>query len=79
MVTFSPSRERVKEFFKQCMVPINVDGLNPVRINEILYAKLTFEEKLNDQKLHGINSFLYEDWDRSFPFGINYLNLSQLC
>ena len=51
-----PSRKRVKEFFKQCMVPVNIDGQNPVRINELLYAKFTFEEKLNDQNLRGINS-----------------------
>ena len=50
-------REHVKELFKQCMLPENVEGLKPVRINDLLYEKLSFHYKVNDQHLHGINTY----------------------
>ena len=53
----APPREKVKELFKQCMLPDNVEGLKPVRINELLYEKLPFHYKVNDQNLCGINTF----------------------
>ena len=53
-----PPREKIKEMFKECMLPSNVDGLKPVRINAIVYNRLTSEMKQNDQKLRGLNTFL---------------------
>ena len=52
-----PSREKVKELFKQCMLPNNVEGLRPVKINTLVYHKLSPNYKINDQRLHGINTF----------------------
>ena len=53
-----PPRDKVKELFRQCMLPINVDGLQPVKINSIVYEKLNASFKVNDQCLRGINTFL---------------------
>ena len=39
------------------MFPENVEGLKPVRINDLLYEKLSFHYKVNDQHLHGINTY----------------------
>ena len=52
-----PSRDKVKELFKQCMLPNNVEGLRPVKINALLYNKLLPNYKINDQRLRGINTF----------------------
>ena len=54
----APSREKIKDLFKQCMLPCNVNGLKPVRINDLLYEELTFHYKVNDQHLHGINTYI---------------------
>ena len=35
----------------------NVEGLKTVRINELLYQKLPFHAKVNDQRLCRINSY----------------------
>ena len=53
----APSREKIKELFKQCMLPSNVEVLKPVRINDLLYEKLSFQYKANDQRLRGINTY----------------------
>ena len=53
-----PPHDKIKELFKDCMIPINVDGLNPVKINSLVYDKLNVTQKVNDQKLRGINTFL---------------------
>ena len=52
-----PSREKIKDSFKCSLLPDNVEGLQPVKINEVLYMRLPFSVKLNDQRLRGINSF----------------------
>ena len=39
------------------MLPSNVEGLKPVRINDLLYEKLSFQYKVNDQHLCGINTY----------------------
>ena len=52
-----PSREMVKEQFQKCMLPSNVDGLQPAKINEFVYDKLPSNYKFNDQRLRGINTF----------------------
>ena len=44
--------------FKQALVPINVEGLYPVRINDALYKKLPFKARVADQRLRGLNTFL---------------------
>ena len=54
----APSRDKVKELFQNTLLPANVPGLKPVRINEVLYQKLPFTAKINDQRLRGINTFL---------------------
>ena len=53
-----PPREKVKEMFKQCMLPSNVDGLQPVKINSVVYEKLKGSFRVNDQCLRGLNTFL---------------------
>ena len=53
-----PTKEEVKEMFKNALVPINVEGLHPVRINDMLYRKLPFKAKVNDQRLRSIITFL---------------------
>ena len=54
----TPKREKIKELFNETLVPNNVSGLLPVRINKALYQRLPFKGKVNDQKLWGINTFL---------------------
>ena len=53
-----PSREKVKELFKDCLLPENVQGLQPVRINQLLYNKLPFSFRVNDQRLCGMNTYI---------------------
>ena len=54
-----PSHEKIKECFAEtaALMPENVDGLKSVKINEMLYQKLLFEAKINDQRIGGINSY----------------------
>ena len=54
----TPNREVVKELFKEIIGPDNVTGLEPVRINDVIYQVLPFKAKINDQRLRGINTFL---------------------
>ena len=54
----APKKEEVKEKFKQALVPINIKGLYPVRINDALYHKLPFKVRINVQRLRGLNTFL---------------------
>ena len=53
-----PPRDKVKEMFKQCILPSNVEGLQPVKINSIVYEKLKGNFRVNDQRLRGLNTFL---------------------
>ena len=53
-----PSRDKVKELFKDCLLPENVQGLQLVHINQLLYDKLPFSFKVNDQRLHGMNTYI---------------------
>ena len=53
-----PAWDKVKELFQNCMLPSNVEGLQPVKINSIVYDKLNPSYKINDQRLRGINTFL---------------------
>ena len=52
----APRKEDVKEMFKQALVPINVEGLYPVRINDALYKKLPFKARVADQRLRELNT-----------------------
>ena len=54
-----PNREKFKECFMAtaCLLPENVEGLKTVRINELLYQKLPFRAKVNDQRLCSMNSY----------------------
>ena len=52
-----PKREKNKEMFQNALIPDNIEGLLPVHINEILYQRLPFRGKLNDQRLRGINTY----------------------
>ena len=54
----APQKEEVKEMFKQALVPINIEDLYPVRINDALYKKLPFKARVADQRLRGLNTFL---------------------
>ena len=55
----TPNREKIKELFNETagQNPENVQGLQPVKINELLYQRLLFKAKVNDQKLRGMNSY----------------------
>ena len=53
----TPKREKIKELFNDTLMPKNVEGLTPVKINEALYQQLSFRAKLNDQRLQGINTY----------------------
>ena len=57
----TPKREKIKELFKETFLPENVDSLLLVKINEIVYQRLPFKAKVNDQRLRGINTFFV--WD----------------
>ena len=39
------------------MQPDNIEGLKPVKINEVLYQSILFSAKINDQHFRGINTF----------------------
>ena len=52
-----PTREKIKSFFQEALVPPNVEGLQAVKINEALYRTLPFYAKVNDQRLRGINTY----------------------
>ena len=54
----TPNREQIKLLFRECLTLENVEGLQQVRINEVLYQTLPFKAKMTDQKLHGINNFV---------------------
>ena len=53
-----PKREETKKLFENSLCPENVLGLQPVRINEMLYKTLPKSTKISDQKLKGINTFI---------------------
>ena len=53
-----PKRDEVKELFKEALLPENVSGLKPVKVNEMLYRKMSSNAKINDQKWRGINTFI---------------------
>ena len=53
-----PKRDEVKNLFKDCMCPRNIEGLQQVTINEALYKYLPKHSKIADQKLRGINAFI---------------------
>ena len=53
----TPKHEKIHELFRDTLIPPNVEGLAPVHINEMLYQKLPFKAKLNDQRLRGINTY----------------------
>ena len=44
----TPSSENIKLMFCECLLPENVEGLQLVKINEILYQNLPFRAKVND-------------------------------
>ena len=77
-------RDCIKELFKQCLLPENIPGLTLVKINELLYVKLSLDSKINDQKLCGINSFfarglgpLISAWDKILKWESALLNLDK--
>ena len=53
-----PDREKIKTMFTNTLIPDNVPGLNSVRINEVLYQKLSYRVKINDQRSRGINTYI---------------------
>ena len=50
----SPNKQEIKELFQQCLIPNNVEALNPIRINELLYPRLPFKSKEIDKKIESI-------------------------
>ena len=53
-----PKREETKKLFDNSLCPENIQGLQPVWINEMLYKTLPKSAKIADQKLKGINTFI---------------------
>ena len=53
----TPPREFVWDLFKKMLQPDNIEGLKPVKINEVLYQSIPFSAKINDQHFRGINTF----------------------
>ena len=53
----APKKEKIKELFKDALLPDNVEGLTPVRINELLYQKLPARFKHADLRLRGQNTY----------------------
>ena len=53
-----PKKDEIKEMFRQALVPINVEGLYPMRINEPVFRKLPLKARIQDQRLRGLNTFL---------------------
>ena len=55
----TPTWEKIKELFIDTagQNPENVIGLQPVKINEIVYKRLPFKAKVNDQRLRGMNKY----------------------
>ena len=58
MALCSTPQDKIKEMFKQCMLPSNVEGLHPLKLNSIVYEKLKGSFRVNDQHLPGLNTFL---------------------
>ena len=54
----TPKKDEIKDMFKKALIPINVEGLYPVRINEPVFRKLPLKAKIQDQHLRGLNTFL---------------------
>ena len=54
----TPNREQIKLLFHECLTLENVEGLQQVCINEVLYQTLPFKAKMTDQKLRGLNNFV---------------------
>ena len=52
-----PSWEKIKDLFKQTLIPENVEGLKTVKINDLFYQKLPFKAKIQDQRLRGLNTY----------------------
>ena len=80
----APPRDCIRELFKDCMLPENVEGLLPVKINDLLYTRLSLESRINDQKLRGINTFiarglgpLLSIWDKLLKFEAALLNKTE--
>ena len=47
-----------KALFQNCLIPENVEALNPTRINDLLFPRLSFRAKEADKKLKAYNTFL---------------------
>ena len=80
----APPRDCIRELFKDCMLPENVEGLLPVKINDLLYTRLSLESRINDQKLRSINTFiarglgpLLSIWDKLLKFEAALLNKTE--
>ena len=61
-----PKREDIKAMFQRALLPENVKSLLPIKINEILYHRLPFRAKLNDQKLRESIPISHGGWHRFF-------------
>ena len=53
-----PNKMETKTLFQNCLVPENVEALNPTRINDLLFPRLSFRAKEADKKLKVYNTFL---------------------
>ena len=53
-----PSKEEVKQAFELCKILVNIHSLGPVRINEMIYNRLSYKAKQHDRKLRNSASYL---------------------
>ena len=53
----TPTSEKIKQMFQETLFPANIEGLEPVKINAMLYQSLPFRAKVADQHLRGINTY----------------------
>ena len=53
----APKKEKIKEMFKQALLPENIPGLSPVCINDLVFRRLSADMRYNDLTWRGINTF----------------------
>ena len=74
-----PKCSDVREMFKSCLCPENVDGLQPVKINESVYKILPTRAKVADQKIRGITTFITRSLGPLLPIFENLCKIEGEC
>ena len=74
-----PKCTDVREMFKSCLCPENVEGLQPVKINESIYKILPARVKVADQKIRGITTFITRSLGPLLPIFENLCKIEGEC